>query len=268
VLGFSQPLFAEPLMQDEFQPAPRKSRRLLMNALLASVIEAHGGIDRWRAFEKVEATIITQGNLWGIKGLGQDANPRHMSVWLHSQRASVHPFGNPDWHTEFTVDRIAILRSDGAIVQERLEPRSSFNGHQFDTPWDPLHRAYFNGYAIWNYLAMPFLLAAHGFTVREIEPWHEGAETWRVLRASFPPGLATHSPSQDFFFGDNGLLRRHDYNVDIAGGFAAAQFVYGYIEANGIRLPSRRRAYLRSPTRQPLHEALMVSIDISDVHFS
>jgi hypothetical protein len=239
-----------------------------MNTLLALVIEAHGGIDRWGDFEKVEATIVSQGALWRMKGLQQDADPRCMSVWLHEQRASVAPFGDPDWHTAFTADRIAIERRDGTVVQERLAPRSSFDGHQLETPWDPLHRAYFNGYALWNYLTMPFLLAAHGITVQEIEPWQEGAETWRVLRASFPPDLATHSTCQDFFFGDDLLLRRHDYNVDVAGGFAAAQLVHDYVEANGIRLPSRRRAYLRSAARHPLRESLMVSVDISRVHFS
>ena len=55
------------------------------------------------------------------------------------------------------------------------------------TSWDPLHRAYFNGYALWTYLTTPFLLAMDGFKVREIEPWREGAEMWRGLRATFPP---------------------------------------------------------------------------------
>ncbi|GEP07258.1 hypothetical protein [Methylobacterium oxalidis] len=239
-----------------------------MGTLLASVIEAHDSAGRWQDFERVEATIVSQGDLWGIKGLPQDATPRRMSVWLHEQRASVEPFGDPDWHAAFTSERVAIERSDGTVVQERSTSRSSFDGHNFETPWDPLHRAYFNGYAMWNYLTMPFLLAAPGVTVQEIAPWQEGGETWRVLRASFPPSLATHSTSQDFYFGRDLLLRRHDYDVDVAGGFGAAQLVHDYIEGDGIRLPSKRRAYLRDATRQTVRESLMVSIDISDVHFS
>jgi len=89
-----------------------------------------------------------------------------------------------------------------------------------------------------------------------------------VLPARFPRSIATHSALQDFFFGDDLLLRRHDYNVDAAGGFAAAQLVYDYIEAHGIRLPSRRRAYTRGTDSQPRLDPLMVSIDISDVRFS
>ena len=63
-------------------------------------------------------------------------------------------------------------------------------------------------------------------------------------------------------------MRRHDYTVDMAGGFAAAQIVHDYIEADGIRLPSKRRAYLRGPDHRPNLDLLLVSIDISDVRFT
>jgi hypothetical protein len=239
-----------------------------MNELLARVVEAHGGFERWRRFSRVEATIVTDGAFWGMKGLTQDQDPRQMTVWLHEERSSVAPFGDPDWHTEFTPDRVAILRGDGAVVAERHDPRASFAGHGKTTPWDPLHRAYFNGYALWTYLTTPFLLTMEGVRVTEAEPWAEGRETWRVLRARFPESLATHSAVQDFFFGEDLLLRRHDYNVDVAGGFAAAQLVYDYIEADGIRLPSERRAYTRGSDSRPILDPLMVSIDISEVQFS
>jgi hypothetical protein len=37
-----------------------------------------------------------------------------------------------------------------------------------------------------------------------------------------PGSIETHSRVQDFFFDDSRLLRRHDYQVNIAGGFPAA----------------------------------------------
>jgi hypothetical protein len=88
---------------------------------------------------------------------------------------------------------------------------------------------------------------------------------WRVLRAYFPGSIDTHCLVQDFFFGEDLLLRRHDYSVNIAGGFGAAQLTSDYAEANGIRLPTKRRAYTRGPDRRPILVMLMVSIDISDV---
>jgi hypothetical protein len=51
------------------------------------------------------------------------------------------------------------------------------------------------------------------------------------------------------FFTENLMLRRHDYSVNIAGGFAAAQLTSAHVEANGIRLPTKRRAYARGSDR-------------------
>jgi hypothetical protein len=239
-----------------------------MNDLLAKVIEVHGGLDRWNGFSKVQAMIVTDGALWGMKNLKQNQDPRQMTVWLHEERSSVMPFGDPNWRTDFTPGRIAILQADGKVVTERNDPRSSFVGHEKLTPWDPLHRAYFNGYALWTYLTTPFLLTMDRVEVREIAPWTEDDQNWRVLRAQFPDAIASHSAVQDFFFGDDLLLRRHDYNVDVAGGFEAAQLVYDYIEADGIRLPSKRRAYNRGADHRPSLDPLMVSIDISNVKFT
>ncbi|NJM91521.1 MAG: hypothetical protein HC861_01570 [Rhodospirillaceae bacterium] len=238
-----------------------------MNALLGKVLDAHGGLDRWQRYTQVTASIVSGGGLFALKGLPQDPEPRRMTVWLHEQRASVYPFGAPDQRTMFAPDRIAIEKVDGALVAERYAPRDSFAGHQMNTAWDPLHRAYFNGYALWTYLTTPFLLAMDGVRVEETEPWHEGTETWRVLRAYFPGSIETHCLVQDFFFDENLLLRRHDYTVTIAGGFAAAQLTADYTEADGIRLPTKRRAYLRGPNRQPIRDLLVVSIDIRDVRF-
>jgi hypothetical protein len=154
------------------------------------------------------------------------------------------------------------------MVAERYAPRDSFAGHQMNTPWDPLHRAYFNGKALWTCLTTPFLLAMDGVRLEEIQTWRQGSETWRVLRAYFPGSIETHSLIQDFFFGEDLMLRRRDYSVNIAGGFAAAQLTSDYVDANGICFPSKRRAYTRGPDRRPVPEMLMVSIDISDVSFT
>jgi hypothetical protein len=177
------------------------------------------------------------------------------------------PFGAPDQRTMFTPERIAIEKLDGTLVAGRYAPKDSFAGHQMHTPWDQLDRAYFNGEAMWTYLTTPFLLAMDGVRVEETEPWQEVGETWRVLRAYFPGSIETHSLIQDFFFGADLTLRRHDYSVNIAGGFAAAQLTSDYVTADGVRLPTKRRAYTRGPDRRPILEMLMVSIDISEVQF-
>ena len=190
-----------------------------------------------------------------------------MRIDLHHQWASLAPFGKPGQRTDFSPERIAIIAEEGRVVAERNSPRASFARHDMRTNWDLLHRAYFNGYALWTYLTTPFLLAMEGFGVREIEPWREGAEVWRGLRATFPAAIASHSSEQDFYFGPDMLIRRHDYRVEIAGNFPAAQYISDLVSVDGIKIPTRRRAYLRDENLMPMLDTLMVSIDLSDFRF-
>jgi hypothetical protein len=88
------------------------------------------------------------------------------------------------------------------------------------------------------------------------------------LRARVPGSIETHSRVQDFFFDDRGLLRRHDYQVNIPGGFAASQLVSHHVIADRISLPTKRRAYTRGPDCRPILEMLMMTIDFSEVRFS
>jgi len=239
-----------------------------MNELLSLALDAHGGIDQWNKFELVCATIVSGGQLWAMKGTPQDTAPREMKVATKYEWASVAPFGSPDQCTDFTPRRIAIQRGDGTTVSERLNPAAHAEGKEVDTPWDVLDRAYFNGYALWTYLTTPFLFALPGFAVDEIQPWRENIETWRGLRVTFPPEIASHSKTQDFYFGPDFLLRRHDYHVEASGGFAAAQYVYEPVTVQGITFPTKRRAYMRDDMMCPIHEKLMVSIDIANLRLT
>src|SRR5262249_60467503 len=102
-----------------------------MTGLLNAVLDAHGGLERWREFTLAEATIVSAGKLWAIKGQPQDPEPRRITVALQREWASVQPFGAADQRTDFTPERIAIEKLDGRVVAERENPRESFAGHQF-----------------------------------------------------------------------------------------------------------------------------------------
>ena len=105
-----------------------------MHELLGQILNAHGGIDRWNKYEKVEATIVSGGGFFPLKGVIQDADPRRMTAWLHQERSSVFPYGAPDQRTMFTPQRIAIEKLDGTVVAERPDPKDSFAGHQMIHP--------------------------------------------------------------------------------------------------------------------------------------
>ena len=235
-----------------------------MNELLSNVLGAHGGLERWKKLDRVSATIVSGGGLLPMKGLEIDPKPLFGTATTRTESTVIEPFGQPDWRMVFTPDRVAIETTAGVLVNERLEPRAAFAGHTMNAAWDMLHRAYFNGYARWTYLNTPFLMALPGFEVIEIPAWREGPEKWRGLRARFPDGLASHSKEQDFYFGDDFLLRRHDYNLEVAGGVPVAQYVHDIIEIEGFRFPTKRRAYVRGPHLKPIRDLLLISLDLSD----
>lgn len=239
-----------------------------MSDLLTEVLEAHGGLTRWNEFSRVEATIVTEGKLWALKGQPQDDTPRRMSVALRQQWASVQPFGAPDQKTDFIPARVVIEKLDGRVVAELDSPRDSFAGHALETPWTPLQRAYFNGYALWNYLTAPFLMSLPGFTVQEIDPVTDRGETWRGLRVHYPSNIASHSRAEEFYFDTDRLIRRHDYRVGVAGGFATKHYTDDIIEFDGIKVPTKRRAYRCDANDQILRDELMVAIDLTDIRFS
>lgn len=238
-----------------------------MIPILANAIEAHGGLDRWNAHERLTAIIAKGGDFCALKGVEQEQSLRTLRIDLHRQRASLDPFGKPGQRCEFSPERVAIVAADHRVLAERKSPRASFARHDMRTHWDPLHRAYFNGYAQWTALTMPFLLCVDSVKVQEITPWREGAELWRGLRATFPPEIASHSTEQDFYFGPDMVMRRHDYRVEIAGNFAVAEYLSDPINVDGIRIPTKRRTYLRDESRMPMLDALMVSTDLSDIRF-
>ena len=62
------------------------------------------------------------------------------------------------------------------------------------------------------------VLSSDGIIREPLSPAEE-SEMWRVLRAYFPGLIETHSTVPDFYFGGDLMLRRHDYNLKIAGGF-------------------------------------------------
>jgi hypothetical protein len=237
-----------------------------MTHLLDAVLEAHGGFDRFRTFDTVRATLVTGGGLLPMKGFDVGPKPSEAVVAIHEESTTIPGFRQPDWLMRFTPDRLAIETAAGKLIEERVGPRASFAGHSLATPWDLLQLAYFNGYARWTYLMTPFLMAMPGFEVAEIEPWTEGTETWRGLRARFPTRIASHSVEQDFYFGPDFLLRRHDYRLEIAGGVPVAQYVHDVIEADGFRFPSKRRAFVRGPGLKAIRDLLLISIDLSGFH--
>jgi hypothetical protein len=63
----------------------------------------------------------------------------------------------------------------------------------------------------------------------------------------------------------DGLLRRRDYEVDIAAGSPAAHYMNDHREFGGIVIPMKRIVHGRDESGHPISVPVTVSIDIDEV---
>ena len=145
-------------------------------------------------------------------------------------------FAGQDKRSVFEPLRVVLQRRDGALIDAREDPEKSFVGHQLETPWDDIHLAYFTGEALWT-----------------------------RLMVTFPDHIKSHTRQQISCFGPDGLLRRHDFTIDIVGGATGMLYATDYRDVGGIIIPTKRRGYAWQGDYQLVPEPLLVSIDMGEI---
>lgn len=236
-----------------------------MNGLLELAVEAHGGLSRWRELTSITARLSLGGLLLTTTGWEDALEDVAITIDTRVERTCLAPFTAPQCRGLFTPDRVAIETQQGELLHERFDPRFVFQGHTGGVIWDALQVAYFIGCSQWTALTVPFLLTQPGFQTEELEPWAEDGETWRRLRAVFPARTATHSPDQVFYFGPDGLLRRHDYEMEMACNIPTAEYTDEHQVFGGIRFPTLRRAVGRERDGTTLPDPAFVTVDIEHI---
>jgi hypothetical protein len=239
-----------------------------MSELRDIVIEAHGGIARWKKAESIEGNMSITGGMWARKGWPDVLKVAHVSARTQSQWISYRPFVDENTRSVCQPDHTIIETMDGKVVKERRNPRGAFADHTLETRWDELNLAYFSGYAMWNYLNTPYIFTLAGVRAEEIEPFEEDGERRRRLKVSFPETVATHCSEQVFHIGDDGLIRRLDYNPWISAGMPTAHYLSNYRDFGGLKFATRRRAYRRNPDGTSLPQPVIVAIDIADIRLA
>ena len=238
-----------------------------MSELLDLAVRAHGGIERWNKVRSVKVAASIGGGLWYLKGKLDYLKNVVVTCDARVERL-VMDFPGQDKRSVFEPDRIVMEKADGTLIEARDDPEKAFEGDQREKPWDDIHVAYFSGEALWTYLTTPFLYTYAGFDSEEIASIEVEGETWRRLKVRFPDYVKSHTREQISCFGPDGLLRRHDYTVDVLGGATGLNYASDYRNVDGIVFPTKRRVYAYEGDYQVVKEPLLVAIDMGVITLS
>lgn len=239
-----------------------------MGELLDDVLTAHGGAERWQSVSAIRARGCL-GGLLPKRFPGNKLANFAVEVQVSEQHTVLHDF--PSSGVRAVCDRgdVRIETRDGEPLDTRTDPRSAFfglSGIRRNIHWDPLDAAYFAGYAFWNYLTAPLLLARDDIAVIEGEPWRESGQQWRRLHATFPAQIDTHCRRQTFYVDADGLIRRHDFIAEPVGSWAkAALYCDQHREFDGLLFPTRRRVLPRGPVGRVLPRPTLLALDFDTI---
>src|ERR1700692_2487353 len=207
-----------------------KGTEPVVDELLSSVLEAHGGLDDWSQITTLTVKLELGGPFWGKRGWPGVYSGQTVIFDAHREQIAFTPFTGPGLTSVLDVDpeRVVIQTADGGVVEERAEPRGSFPmPYDFATTrWDAIQVAYFTSAAVWNYITEPFGFTLPGVQTREVEPWEEGGQTWRRLAVTFPDTNANHNANQIFYYDQHFMQRRMDYSPDVTGSPPIAHYTY------------------------------------------
>jgi hypothetical protein len=241
-----------------------RAREAVKSGLLDLAIKAHGGLDRWNKVKAIKVAASITGAIWFVKGKGDVLKNVVLTAETRSERVTV-DFPGQDKRAVFEPSRIVIEKIDRTLIEACDNPEKTFEGQQRETPWDDIQVAYFVGEALWTYLNTPFLYTHDGFLTEEISSIQVEGETWRRLKVIFPDNVKSHSREQISCFGPDGLLRRHDYTVDILGGATGLNYASDYRDVDGIIVPTKRRVYEYEGDYQLVKEPLLVAIEMGEI---
>ena len=211
----------------------------------------------------IETRMSITGAIWHLKGQPDVLNNIRMRVDTHAESGDHLPRPGQVHHLRSAAHRGRRRRRHCADVREN--PEEAFQGHGVDTPWDDVHVAYFSGEALWTYLNTPFIYTRDDFVSEEVDPIEVNGERCRRLKVTFPDTVKSHTREQFSSFGPDGLLRRHDYTVDILGGATGLNYATDYRNVDGLIIPTTRRIYGYDGDYQLIPEPLLVGIDITQI---
>ncbi|WOH60909.1 MULTISPECIES: hypothetical protein [unclassified Bradyrhizobium] len=233
-------------------------------ALLDDVIDASGGMARWNSLSRFTLHLSVAGTLFSSTGHASEFKDVTAEGSTRTQSVRFTGITGGEHSGSFQPDAITIESLEGEILRTWRNPNLAFTEAGSPALAGELHLVFFCGVAIWNYLTNPFLLAHPDVLVEELPPWQENNESWRRLRAQFPPSLITLAPEQIFYFDENALQRRTDHDLF---GMKVAHYSWAHDSFGGIVVPTLRRAQTLRPDGTVVAKPVLMDVEIFDAVF-
>lgn len=233
-----------------------------LNLLKQKVISAYGGSHVWRNYKYIEAEVSDHGLAFRLKGRNKFDHVK-LKMEIHRPWCSISPINkNPDITGVLDGETVRLVNTKGDTLSERKNARSYFPGGRRFFKWDDLDMCYFANYAFWNYFTLPNLLS------NEKIKWTSPKDG--MLIAEFPNDIPTHCKKQEFIFdSQTGLLKQHNYTVDIFGQWAkAANVVYRHQQVDTIPYPSFRIVTPRKKNGKARKGPQLIVIDVHQLKFT
>ena len=217
-------------------------------SLVERAIAAHGGLRRWKATASLRLPFVHgSGPLLRLKGFHATfPAPREFEVRPHERMTLFHGYPDDEHRGMFVDGNVSIERADdrGTAIAS-ADHRRTFGAWSKYRRWSPLDALYFFGYALWHYHVLPFTLPRTRL-LRVLTNHGEPVGVDVVI----PPDVITHCRRQQFYFGTDGRIVRHDYVAEVVGAWArGAHYWEDYDESNGLAIARRRRVVVRIGNR-------------------
>ncbi|AXX15247.1 hypothetical protein [Leptospira borgpetersenii] len=210
---------------------------------LEKIVDRYGGWKLWDRLDFVEFYFrYLGGPLPLLKGLGKTFGKYgNVRVFPKKFIAEFLEYPAPGKKIVFQNGKVRIFNADDDPDTFTISNyRDSFRGLRKYRRWNSLDASYFFGYAVTQYLSVPFILKE--YTVREVELADGGVH----IDVEFPQYLHTHCEKQSYRFDKEGLLVRNDYTADIVGPWAkGAHFTTHFQEIGGLPIPTKRNVFVR-----------------------
>jgi hypothetical protein len=236
-------------------------------SLLESALHASGGTDRWRQISRFTLHVSITGALLTAKCGTAQLKELAVEGSTRIQAVDITGFAGADLRALYRPDWVALEGPDGQQIERRQSTPGQFRGSLQAATWDQLQLAYYCGYLLWNYAALPFILTDPDFEIRELPESLEPSESLRRLSVVFPPRVVTHATAQTFYFDIQGHLHRVDYLAAHFGRTEIAQMFSAHQRFSGILVPTLSRLLTVGADGVPLAKAPLLDVEIFDAQF-